>query len=186
MIRLLNIAIVLLLIWFLNDSFKERAEPIAPINELLGTDKTPDYYSENLSIRQYDDSGKLESMIKTEKLSHYVDQQFIALKTPELFLYGIEGFRRAVTAASGSIDTVSHNLILTDNILLQITDKTDTQQMLITTTALQYTVTENILWTDKAVSAEFIGGTFKSEGFQMNLETDHLLLNHNARIHYEL
>ena len=186
MIRILNVAIVVLLIWLLNDSFKERREPITAVNAALETDKTPDYYSENLTIRQYDDTGKLQSKIKTQKLSHYVDQQFIALETPELLLYGVEGNKRTVTATSGSIDTVSHNLTLIDNIILEITDKTDAQKMLITTSSIQYTVAENFLWTDKDVFAEFSGGTFKSEGFQMNLETDNLLLNNNAMIHYDL
>ena len=160
MIRLLNITIVLLLIWFLNDSFLERREPSAPVNEILGTDKTPDYYSENLSIRQYDEQGELQSMIKTKKLSHYLEQQFIELDAPELLLYGLEGSKRAVTASTGTIDTVSHNLSLNDNVLLQISGNSQLQNMLVTTSAIQYTVSEKTLWTNTEVVAKFNDGNF--------------------------
>ena len=103
MIRAFNLGLVLFLIWFLNVSFQEKQLNNISANEILGTEDTPDFYSEDLQIRQYNDQGKLESYITTKRLSHYVDKQYAILDAPQLMLYGKDGSVKNISSTYGEL-----------------------------------------------------------------------------------
>ena len=186
MIRSFTIIIVLFLAWFLNHSFQERSIKNIQVNEILGTEKTPDYYSENLQLRVYNEQGKLHSVIKTDRLSHYADQRQAVIKSPELVLNGVEGNIWRVKSLSGSINDASRNIALKNNVLLSVSGADQKQKIEIITSDLHYDVLDRSLWTDSPISAESSQGNFVADGLRLDLTTEQLLLKAKVKIHYDL
>jgi len=190
MIRLLNLLVIIFLIWFLNGSFQKRQVKVIGAKEILGTEKTPDYYSENLQLRQFNEQGKLQSLIKTQRLTHFPDQHYTEVTTPELVLYGeqegiADGIRR-VTSTTGEISDASRDLKLIDDVLLVVSDKNNQQKMKITTSQLLYKVAQQQLWTERQITAQSSHSNFTATGLQFDVKTDQIVLDKEVNIHYDL
>jgi len=186
MIRTVSLLFLIALIWLLNNSFKEIEVEKLQVAELLGVEEAPDYYSENLQLREYNEQGELQSLIETTRLSHYSDQQQVHLESPKLVMYGIEGDTWQVTSASGEIHDNSRNLTLFDNVKIKVTDNNKQQKVLIKTSQLHYDVSRQSLWTKSKVSAESPLGNFHSTGLHMNLKTEELELKEKVEIFYDI
>lgn len=184
MIRAFNLLVIILLIWFLIDSLQDRPSKVVTATEILGTERTPNYYSENLELRQFNKSGELQSLIKTSLLSHYSDQQHASLEAPELVLFGAEGEITKVTSVSGTIDDQSRNLQLTENVELRVLDNNNQQKINIKTSQLNYQAAEQTLWTDSKITADSAQGKFNADGLKMDVKSEQLALDQRVKIVY--
>lgn len=185
MSRLINLLAVLFLIWLLNISFQERPEPIIPPTEILGTERTPDFYAENLMMRRYTGQGELQSLLKTKRLTHYPDQDYASLLSPELTLFSAKETIESISANAGSIQDTSRDLLLTEEVRLIIQDKGQ-QIFTLETSIMHYDVAGQLLWTQAPVVANSQQGHFSADGLQMQLQDNQLLLEDNVRLHYDL
>lgn len=185
-IRGFTLLLVLFLIWLLNDSFEDRQVKQLQATDILGTKETPDYYSENLQIREFNDKGELKSLIESKKFSHYSGQLQALLESPKLVVYSIEGDVWKITSSAGEISDANRNLTLIDDVSLSISASDNKQIVTITTSELHYNVAEQSLWTEQKISGKTLGGTFTSNGLHMDLETEQLILKNKVRIHYDL
>ncbi len=186
MIRLIKVMVIVLLIAFLNESFLERREKKVEVIKILGTEKVPDYYAENIEIRQFDTQGKLQSLITAKLLSHYSDEGQANLEYPSLILATNEGGQTGVKSVAGAIFDMSHNMSLTDDVQLIAVDENEQQKLLLNTSQLNYTAVEHRLWTNKKIKANSIRSKFSATGFQMDLKSDQLSFDNNVQIHYSL
>ncbi|RLA02402.1 MAG: LPS export ABC transporter periplasmic protein LptC [Gammaproteobacteria bacterium] len=186
MIKFAYLLIIGLLIWFLNYSLREQPVKELVVSQVLGTEQAPDYYSENLQMRQFNKQGKLQSLIKTKRFSHYADQQFASLLEPEITLYQMDGNRNHITSQLGEIEDSSRDLTLTEKVQIVVSDNQNKQQMVINTSDLHYGVAEQILWTDSPVTAELLYGSFVSLGLQMDINTQQMMLKDKVKVHYDL
>jgi len=124
MIRSLLIVLVLFLVWFVNNSFNDVPNENNQVTEILGLDGVPDYYSENFKLQQFNEQGVMQSVINTDRLLHYPDQQQAFLESPEITLYGTEGDIWKITSVTGSITDNNSNVTLTDDVVLLLHSKT--------------------------------------------------------------
>ncbi|PCJ46132.1 MAG: LPS export ABC transporter periplasmic protein LptC [Gammaproteobacteria bacterium] len=185
MIRAFNLGLVLFLIWFLNVSFQEKQLNNISANEILGTEDTPDFYSEDLQIRQYNDQGKLESYITTKRLSHYVDKQYAILDAPQLMLYGKDGSVKNISSTYGELNDRSRDLKLSDSVVLIVSDKDNNQTLKVVTAELSYSDSEQRIWSDSKVKGDSEQGTFNSNKLQMDTKSEQLTLKDKVQIYYE-
>jgi len=181
-----TIILVLFLIWFLNHSYENGQIKNIQVTEILGTETAPDYYSENMQLREYNKQGELISQVDTKRFSHYVEQRQAVLESPKLVIYGISGNIWEVTALTGSIADSNHNFMLEKNVNLSISDNVQQQKIMISTTDLHYNVANQTLWTDSEIIAESRLGSFMASGLEMDLNSEQLLLKQKVRIHYDL
>ena len=181
-----SILLVIFLIWFLNHSFQERQVKSIEVTEILGNEKKPDYYSENLQLRVYNDDGELHSLVKTERLTHFDDERESLVKSPQLVLYGIEGDIWEVASSSGTINDISRNLTLKNNVILRVSDKDNQQKLSIKMTDLHYNIDKQILWTDNQIFADSTQGNFVSKGLQIDLTNEQLQLKEKVKLYYDL
>ncbi|MFT5450860.1 MAG: LPS export ABC transporter protein LptC/lipopolysaccharide transport protein LptA [Enterobacterales bacterium] len=215
MIRLLNIAVVLFLIWFLNASFQQEQINSISATEIVGTENTPDFYSEKLEIRQYNEEGSLASYITTERLSHYLDShsvdgssldkesldrqniksnnvdehktnnQYALLDAPSVLIYGKDGGTKKITSTNGLLTERNHDLKLSNDVVLLVSDKNDNQTLKVTTTELSYNDVEDRIWTDKEIIGNSEQATFNSNKLQLDVKSEQLNLKDKVKIHYD-
>ncbi|MFT5519796.1 MAG: lipopolysaccharide transport protein LptA [Enterobacterales bacterium] len=202
MIRILNVTIVLILIWFLNASFQEEQLNVISATEIVGTENTPDFYTEKLEIRQYNKEGSLASFITTERLSHYLDaenieeasldikslnknNQYALLDAPSILIYGEDGGTKQITSTNGLLIDSKHALKLSNDVVLLVSDKNDKQTLKITTTELSYNDVEQSIWTDKEIIGNSEQGTFNANKLQMDVKSEQLNLEDKVNIHYD-
>ena len=186
LIRSLLIVLVLFLIWFVNNSFNEVPNEDNLVTDILGLDGVPDYYSETLKFQQFNEKGVLQSVINTDRLLHYPDQQQAFLESPEIILYGTEGDTWEVTSGKGSIADNNSKMTLTEDVLLRLLNKAKQQKVVIKTDSLNYNVSEQTLWTDSDVFAETKQGSFNAKGLKILIKSEHIFLKEKVRIHYGL
>ena len=186
MIRSLLIVLVLFLVWFVNNFFNEVPNENNQVTEILGLDGVPDYYSETFKLQQFNEQGVMQSVINTDRLLHYPDQQQAFLESPEIIMYGTEGDVWEITSVTGSITDNNGNVTLTDDVVLLLHSKANQQKIVIKTDSLNYDVSEQILWTDSDVFAETKQGTFNTKGLKILIQTEHIFLKEKVRIHYGL
>jgi len=194
MSRIIKIAMAVLLIALLNYSFQQRGEREIKVTEILGTETVPDYYAQGIEIRQFDKFGKLKSLIKTQKLSHFPNQQQASLERPMLMLNSSLGGMVSVAAQVGSIFDLNQNIELKDGVTLSATDEQDLEKFTLITESMNYTPEQNKLWTENKISARSIlantsveestFATYRATGFQMDLKLQQLKFNNDVEVHY--
>lgn len=189
MSRFTKISSIILLIAFLNYSFQQRDERQIEVTEILGTQTVPDYYAEEIEIRQFGQYGQLKSVIQTKKLSHFPNQQQANLEQPMLTITSAIGGTVSVKANSGSIFDVSQNINLEDGVKLSSIGENKSEKFSLNTESMKYTPNTNILWTDETVNAESLFdtslfATYSATGFKMDLAKQQLNFNKNVVIHY--
>ena len=205
MIRIFNISIVLFLIWFLNTSFQQEQLNSISATEIVGTENTPDFYTEKLEIRQFNKEGRLASFITTERLSHYLDSQSIVepyveinsvdeqnmnnqyalLDAPSILIYSEDGGTKKITSTNGLLTDSSHALKLSNDVVLLVSDKNNNETLKISTSELSYNDVEQRIWTDKKITGNSGQGTFNSNELQLDIKSEQLNLKDKVKIHYE-
>ncbi len=156
------------------------------VTSILGIDDVPDYYSEGLQLRQFNENGKLQSLIKTTRLLHYPDQQEALLQSPELLMFGVAGDIWKVTSSEGKVSDSSRNFTLYKDVILSLLNKDMQQKVIIKTTELHYNVSDQTLWTDAEVEARSANGNFVSRGLQINIKSEQIILKDKVRMHYDI
>ncbi len=184
-IRVFTFIVACLLIWLLNDSFQGKEKPSIDVTETLDIELKPDYYVENLQLREFNEQGKLQSSIKTNLLSHYVEQQQANLESPEIVMYSVDGDIWKMNSSSGTIQDDTRNLSLLNNVIFKVSDNSKQRKMLLQTETLHFDVVEQSLWTDSPIFAESGSSDFDAIGLQMNLKTEHLQLKEKVKIYYD-
>ncbi len=183
--RSLTFLLIIGIIWFINYHFNQSPTEEILVTKILGTKDIPDYYSERLQLRQFNERGDLQSIIKSARLLHFPDQQQALLESPELVMYGIDGGTWNVTSSTGKIVDSSRNLTLKDDVTLRLFDKDNLQKIMIKTTNIHYNVMQQILWTKSEIFAESASGNFVSTGLEIQLKTEHVFLKDQVKIHYD-
>jgi len=184
-IRGFTFIVACLLIWLLNDSFQDKEKPSLNVTEVVGTELKPDYYAENLQLREFNEQGELQSSIKTNLLSHYAEYQQANLESPEITMYSVDGDIWRMNSKSGTIQDDTRNLSLLNNVILKVSDSDEQQKMLLQTMELHFDVSEQSLWTDSSISAESGNSDFAATGLHMALKTEQLQLKEKVKIHYD-
>jgi len=195
MSRFIKITLSVLLIALLNYSFQQRGEREIEVTELLGTQTVPDYYAQGIEIRQFDHTGKLKSMIKTQKLSHFPNQHQARLERPMLTLNSPLGGMVSVSAHTGAIFDSNQDIELNQGVTLSASDEQDLEKFSLITQSMNYKPQQSKLWTDHTISARSIlartsvesssFATYHATGFQMDLNQEQITFNQDVEIHYD-
>lgn len=184
-IRVFTFIAACMLVWLLNDSFQDKEKPSISVTEIVGTELKPDYYAENLQLREFNELGELQSSIKTNLLSHYVEQQQANLESPEIVMYSVDGDTWDINSRSGTIQDDTRNLRLQNDVTLKVSDSNEQQKMLLQTVEINFDVAEQSLWTDSPISAESGKSNFDAIGLHMDLKTEQFVLKEKVKFHYD-
>lgn len=181
-----NIVGMVLLAWFLNEILKTDETSTIVVTDILSTEKTPDYFSENIQIKQFNGQGKLQSLIEAERLTHFPDEDFAQLFAPKLVLYRHNSDVTTIKALSGKIDDKSGDLTMSGKVLLSTLDNYQHQKLLIKTSSLHYNVVEQLIWSDETISAKLTLSRLSAKGFRFDLQKELLILEEKVNIYYDL
>ncbi|MCP3672888.1 MAG: LPS export ABC transporter periplasmic protein LptC [Gammaproteobacteria bacterium] len=174
-----------LLVLLLNDSFQDKKKPDVKVTETVSAELKPDYYAENLQLRVFNEQGGLQSSIKSNLLSHYVEYQQANIESPEITLYSVDGDIWIMNSTSGTIQDNTRNLSLLNDVTIKVSDSDEQQKMLLQTEELYFDVLEQSFWTDSPISAVSNSSSFAAIGLHMALKTEQLQLKEKVKIHYD-
>ena len=183
--RLTIISALLLVAALLFNAMLEQEE-VQPKEQIWG-DYEPDYTAHQLYSRNYDEEGKLSSIVYAEKMESYPDLEMTIFTHPEVTLFDKTPDKAPawrVFAAEGSHFTQKEQLQLRGEVTIKAKDP-NSQVRTITTPSLVLEIGTNQMHTEDSIVAEGPKLQMKGKGLKANLNSEHIEILQQVEAFYE-
>lgn len=136
------ITVAIFALW-LQEDVKKKPDPDA-----LPTSRFPDYFMENFSITNMNESGKPTYILKAEKMLHYSDEDYSELEQPVMtFSDAKNSF--TITASGAKFLQSKNTIHLNDNVIVHRAATPDQSELSIYTDYLKINTQTRIAETDQ-------------------------------------
>lgn len=163
--------------------FAKSPEEVLLDNQILI--KTPDMYVADLTVKQFDEQGKLAHQIKTPGLFHIPQDDRYQIRTPDVFVFHQHNDIWHIQSQKASLIQGGETITFDDNVVIsQMTALSQAAVSVMKTESLTYLPKTKKALTSRFVSFEQAGTQIESEGMEAWLAEKKVHLLHKARGHY--
>lgn len=171
-------AITALSFWFRISSQRSAQPPAAAA-------RLPDYYLEGMERRELDQAGVLRSVLRTERLEHFSDDDSATLVRPRLEIYNDDGWTWLVQAESGWSNGAGTEVWLHGPVEIQHRDAAGDDQLHVATSELRLLPKEQFAETDRAATIREPRSVATGVGLRANLAENRVELLTQVTIQYD-
>lgn len=186
-LRLLAVIFVLLSlagasIWMKNDS---RDATTADADQQAKTRHVPDYYMENFEMTTMDDQGRPGSLLVSDKMLHYPDDDSTELNEPVMTLYRETGKPWIVRSERGWVAADNELVLLSGNVIIERHSGPNNRPVTLYTDRLRIHPKTDFAETDQPVTMISENRKTTAVGMRAYVRKGQLQLLDDVRAHYE-
>jgi lipopolysaccharide export system protein LptC len=174
----LLVAVSALSFWF-RISSRHATPPLAAAARL------PDYYLEGMERRELDGTGRVRSVLRTERLEHFSDDDSATLVRPSLEIYNDDGWSWLVQAESGWSNGAGTEVMLHGQVDIRQRDAAGSVRLHVATSELHVLPQAQFAETDRAATIREPRSVATGVGLRANLAENRVELLTQVTIQYD-
>ena len=185
-LRILVVTIILILVamatmWIEDDSKKQTAAS----KESKKVQHVPDYFMENFEITTMNEKGQPSSLLISEKMLHYPDDDSTELSKPLMTMYRDTGEPWKISSDRGWVSSNNELILLSGNVVIDRSSGPNNRPVKVYTDRLRIHPKTDFAETDRPVTMFSDKRRTTAIGMRAYVRQGQLQLLNDVRVHYE-